>query len=375
MGRCCAVGSVARLVLALNVLIAPICFAQGTATFRPSITVTQVHDSNLFFTPGSGESDFITRLTPAVDAQYRSPIWTLSGRYALDAERFIEHLDLNRGLARQQALAAIDYRRSARTRMAISGAFSTTRTPAELMRETGLGFVRASAQRVEGTWSMMRQISARTGATLGYSFNEDRIEAGPSIRTQALTVAADKRLSERSRLSSGYRVRQFMFGATPVFSHAVSVGWSHAINARATMTLSGGPNLTDETPGVDVEAGVRARLHTVDIGLSYAQSQTTVFGLPDVVQTQSVGALLAWAPARSIQLRFAPAAYRSRRDEFQVDVVRATAAVVYSIKPNVAIEVAVDGSDQRGLLFAGMPNQRIPRYETTIRLVAGSSSR
>ena len=335
--------------------------------------MTQVHDNNLFFAPGGGESDFITRVTPAIDGQYRSPVWTLTGRYAFDAERFLEHVDLNRGLARQRALTGIDYRRSERTRLALTAAFSTTQTPGELMRETGLGFVRASAQRLEGTWSMARQVSPLTASHLGYAFSEDRIEGGPAVRTQTLMLGADKRLSERTVFNAGYRVRQFTFGSTPLLSQAISLGWSRAITAHTALSISGGPNVTDGTPSVDVETTLRGRMNAVNIAVTYARAQTTVFGLPGVVQAESLGAMATWAPSRSVQFQFAPAIYRSSHGELQADVVRGIAALRYSITPGVAVEVSFDGSEQRGLLFTELANQRIPRYETMIRLVAGSA--
>src|SRR5436190_427516 len=77
--------------------------AQQMFHLTPSIGVTQVYDSNLFFTTSDRQADSIWRVTPAIDAEYRSMPWTLIGRYTLDAEQFTQHPELNTVHARQQA--------------------------------------------------------------------------------------------------------------------------------------------------------------------------------------------------------------------------------------------------------------------------------
>ena len=51
--------------------------AQQLFHLNPSIAVTQVYDSNLFFTTSDRQADSIWRVTPAIDAEYRSMPWTV----------------------------------------------------------------------------------------------------------------------------------------------------------------------------------------------------------------------------------------------------------------------------------------------------------
>ena len=69
-----------------------------------------VSDSNLFCGPADRQSDVIARVSPAIDAEYRSTRLTLLGRYTVDAERFAEHASLTTPRARQQAAVDVLYR-------------------------------------------------------------------------------------------------------------------------------------------------------------------------------------------------------------------------------------------------------------------------
>ena len=81
--------------------------AQGVFRATPSVSVTQQHDSNVFSTSVDPEADFVTRVSSGVDSQYRSPLWTMSGRYFLDNEHFADHADLDSVDARQRAAVAL----------------------------------------------------------------------------------------------------------------------------------------------------------------------------------------------------------------------------------------------------------------------------
>lgn len=344
--------------------------AQTLLGFRPSLTVTYTHDSNLFFAPFAPQADFVTRVTPAIESEYRSPLWTWSGRYALSAEHFAEHAELSRADAGQHALAGFRYRPSERTVLATSGGFSRTQTPGELIPETGLGFARGSAQRLEARSSITRRLSPLTTGAVDYAFTEDRVAAGAAVRTHGATIASDRRVSARDMLNAEYRFRQFIFGSTASASHALNLEWTRSITGRGTVSIAAGPNVTDAATGLDVAASLRNRFRAGDVTLGYARTQTTVFGLADVVQVQSVSAAATWNLGRSLQLHFAPAVYQTRRDPQRADVFRLMAGAVCPLSRTLSVEVSVDASRQRGALLAGFGNEVIPRYQAAIKLVA-----
>ncbi len=79
----------AGLVAVLGMALVPCApSAQATFTVKPSVTLAVVSDSNLFARPTDPQSDVVSRVSPAIDAEYRSPRLTVLGRSTVDAERF-----------------------------------------------------------------------------------------------------------------------------------------------------------------------------------------------------------------------------------------------------------------------------------------------
>jgi hypothetical protein len=70
------------VALALALGADDVARAQGTFRVSPLLGIAQVYDSNLFFTsvPAERQADFITRVSPGIDSEYRTPLLTLHGR-------------------------------------------------------------------------------------------------------------------------------------------------------------------------------------------------------------------------------------------------------------------------------------------------------
>jgi len=372
--RACAQAAAAAILAARCLAAPPAATAQTVLRFQPSLSLTQMYDTNLFFAPSAPQADFITRITPEATVEYRSPVWNWTGGYAFDFDRFAEREDLTRADARQQMHAGLEYRLGQRTAATAAGTFARTQTPGDLIPETGLGFARVTAQRIDGRSSLTHRVNQVTAAAGEYRFTEDRIAGGPVIRTHGAAVSAERRTSARDTVAAAYRLRQFEFGPTTSTSHALNVAWTRSISERASLTLAGGPNVTDATVHPDLTASLRNRFKAADVTLAYARAQTTVFGFADVVQTQSLSATAVWSFRRSFQIRAAPAVYQSRREGLHADVFRMTAGAVWPVSRSVSVEVSFDATRQRGVLLAGLEHATIPRYLASVRLVAAPAS-
>jgi hypothetical protein len=364
------VGQALILGLAINAIGPDGARAQSIFRLSPSLSITEVHDSNLFFAPADRQTDFITRLTPEVEAEYRLPLWTLTGGYAFDAERFAEHRELSRVDARQHAIAGIEYRPSERMLIELGAELSRTQRPGELSPETGLVFGRASAQRSAASVSITRRLTPTRTGTIGYEYSEDRLSGGIAIRAHAATLSTDRRLSLRDTLTSGYRFGEFYFGGPSATSHALSLGWTRAITQHISLSVDGGPNVTQETPGFDTAVTLRGRFKSSEVSMAYARTQTTVFAVAGIVQAQSLGAMTIFRPSRRLQIQLAPAVYRSERGPLQADVYRVLVGAVRELSANFAVEASVDASQQRGGLYQGLASQTIRRHEAIVRLIA-----
>src|SRR5947208_13459094 len=74
----------------------------------PSVASSQEYDSNLFATFVAPQADFMTRVSPGIEAEYRSTPLTFLGKYTLDVERFERHPQLTTADGGQHA--SIDFR-------------------------------------------------------------------------------------------------------------------------------------------------------------------------------------------------------------------------------------------------------------------------
>jgi hypothetical protein len=351
--------------------------AQGVFRATPSVSVTQQHDSNVFSTQVDPEADFVTRVSSGVETEYRSPLWTMSGRYVLDNERFAEHAGLDSMDARQRAAVAFGYRPTARVAWAVDGEFWKTRTPGELNAATGLTFTRAAARRLSAHSSVTRHLTPVSTGTIDYGVTQDHLAGGTGATTHDAAVGIQRRRSLRETVTLDYRFRDYVFvaaGTAPAsaaISHAVTLGWTRAITPGLRISLDGGPRVTNSVAAAELFASVQYQRLPGDVSLTYARTQATVIGFAGVADTQSLSATAARTVWSSIRMRVGPSVFRSALGGARADAYVFTLDLTRPITPSVAIEVAVDGSLQRGSLYGRLANTTIARHGALIRLVAG----
>jgi hypothetical protein len=362
-----------RLALWL-LLVAPDARAQGVLEVSPLFGTAQVYDSNLFSTSSARQADFITRISPGVESDYRSALLSLLGRYTLDIERFAEHPELTSMDARQRAAIDFRYRPTERLALAADADLLRTQTPGELNQVTSLTFSRASAQRTAAHLSIRDQLDVVTEGTIDYEVTDYRVAGGLGIRTHAATVGANHHLSARDTVSVSYRLQQFFFDPSSTTSHALGLGWTRTITRRASFSIDGGPRVTDGSLAPELSAAVHYHLEPGDLSLAYARTQTTVIGLTGIADAQSLAATAAWRFRRSLQIQVSPAFFRSARAGLVADVYHLTVDVARPIAKRLSLDVTFDGYRQVGNLYAGFANVTIPRYDMTVRLVAAPAT-
>src|SRR5438094_6616362 len=106
----------------------------------PSLSVGEVYDDNLFFSPSSRrQSDWFTRVSPGIRAGYQSTPLTLMGSYTFDSEFYNRHQELTTAQMRQQGSIELKSRPSPSLSLSTIGNYFQTRTPFELNALTGTG--------------------------------------------------------------------------------------------------------------------------------------------------------------------------------------------------------------------------------------------
>jgi hypothetical protein len=347
----------------------------GVLQVRPLFDIAQVYDSNLFSTPTDRQADFITRVTPGLAAQYRSPRLTMLGRYTFDAERFADHSDLTNVDARQHADLELSYRPTSRTALFAGADLLMTQTPGELNANTALTFTRASARRAAAHSSITRQLDMVTTGTLDYVFTEYRIAGGLETRTHAAAIGINRRLSSRQSVDAGYRLEQFFFGRSSVTSHALTLGWTEAITRRASVSVDGGPRVTNGSLAPDLSASVRYQFKPGELAFAYARTQTTVIGLAGTTDARSLTLTTTWNLPQSLKLRVAPARFRSAQEERRADVYQVAVGLSRPIARGLSLDVTFDTYVQQGNLYNAVADVTIPRHDVMIRVAAAPGIR
>jgi len=349
--------------------------AQEGFQLRPSLTTTQVHDSNLFSTPSDRVADFVTRVTPVIESEYRSTRWTLKGRYTFDAERFAEHPELSSAGARRHALAGVEYRPTRRWTLTADGERSSTQTPGDLTLLTGLALTRARADRVAAHSSITRQLDRLTTGTIDYTFTEDRLAGAIEIHTHAATVGADHHISSRDIMKVKSSVYQFAFGShdegsLTATSLALTLGWTRALARDTEIAVDGGARATNGAIAPELSGGIRFRFDSGSVSFAYARTQATIIGLAGTADTQSATATAAWSPRRWLEIAAAPAFVRIRDASAHANVYRLTLDASHPIGRNLSVAFGGVANLQDGDLYARPAGATIQQQNIMIKIIA-----
>jgi len=341
----------------------------------PVFSTTEVYDSNLFSSPTATSGDFITRVSPGLEGEYRSPRFSVLSRYVFDLERFAVHPELTTADGGQHASIDLRTSRSRRLAFNVDAAVQRTRTPGELSAATGLTLGRAPAEHVEVHPAIVRQVNPVTEAAIDYTWTDDRLVGGLTGRAHRAGLRIDRHISRRDIVDVNYGVRMFLFGADDrLTSHAVSVGWSRQITREAHLELRGGPVLTAGRQAPEVLASMRYRPGPSELAISYARTQTTLIGFAGILDTQSVTASAARLLRPRLQIRITPGIFRTTSDAGRADAGRLAFEAERPMTGRLSLRATYEASVQRGSLTA-VPSSSISRHLVQISVVAARAPR
>ena len=288
--------------------------ARSDVSLRGALSLTGVEDDNLFSTPGEETEDRITRLTPQVDARYRSARLSLAGRYALDAERYAEHPELDTSRARQHAALDLSARPSHRIGLALHGGYQTTLTPGgDLNLATGLAAGRVRARRLEVRPSIDWRSGPSSGGSVTFTQTTDSLAGGESTGTRSGAIELERRTSPRNTASLRLATTRYDFETSiDTTAHVMSVGWDRDLGRRAALALRGGPRFSEGRTDPEISASLRGDFKTLHVALSGARTLATAIGRAGAVMTDSLMPSVAWQPRPWIQVSASPGYFRIR---------------------------------------------------------------
>jgi len=342
----------------------------------PLFSTSQRYDSNLFSTALDPQGDFITRVSPGIEGEYRSPRYSLMGRYVLDLERFATHPELSTADGRQQATIDLRTNRSRRLEFAVDAAYTRTRTPGDLSAGTGLTLARAQAEHVEVHPAIVRQVNPVTEAIIDYTWTDERLVGGVVTRAHRAGIGIDRHVSRRDVVEVNYGIRMFLFETdSRLTSHVVTVGWSRQITRDADVELRGGPVLTGGTPSPEVLASMRYHPGSADLSISYARTQTTLVGFAGILDTQSVTASAGYMLRRHVQLRIVPGLFQTASDTGRADAGRLSVEAERPMTGLLSLRATYEATFQRGSLTATPAGNSISRHLVQLSVVAARARR
>jgi len=367
-------GRFAPVLVAAGAMLPMTVTAQGVVDVRPTVTITQLHDSNLLAAAAAPRADFITRLTPSFDTGYRTPAMDMRAHYTFDAERYANAVELSHVLARQQAGFEVEHSPASRLSWRAAVGATRTWTPGELLPETGLLLPRGRAIRLTAQSSLTRRLNMRTDGTIEYTLSDDRIEDGLSIQTHTAGLHTVRRLSPRTTTRVGYRAEWYEFGpdrlvASPsTAAHSFAIGWTRALSPRTSLSLEAGPRLAERRVRPDLRASIQSTREAVTLSLAYLRTQTVVIGVARPVAVETVTGRIVWGSAHGPQAHVAPGLFRSTAGAGRVDSYQVEIGLEWPIADTLALELMLDGHTQSGRLHAAPEGGTISRHTSLVRL-------
>ena len=335
--------------------------------------MTHAYDSNLFASPDRPEGYFVMRMTPGVEAERRSPVMGLLGRYTVDLEHLAQPSTMTAAASGQAAMVRTRYQASRRTSASIDAAFTRTRTPAQLSVVPGLTLGRVTAERLEVHPTVVRNLDGQMSSTVEYTFTRDRAGVVGDILSHRAAVGVDRQLSRRDFVGLTYDVQAMTFGAgDDRTTHRVRAGWNRPLTRLVSMALQAGAASTGRVTKPDMHASVGHKLRSAGVEMTYARTQETVLGLAGVMDIESLAAAGTLQPQRGLVLRLTPAVSRVRQGSDRLEAWRLGFDVTRRVHAG-DVRVSYEASAQRGALSGSMSGGSVLRHLAQVEFTLSAS--
>jgi hypothetical protein len=357
-------GALWRAAVFAAALVAPTAAAGQVGGYGSiTVTVTGAEDGNLFSEPENPQSDLVARMGSTFEAGYISEPFKLVMQYAFEAERYREHPELDKDLARQDA--ALQLRRMVTRRLVLDlrSRFLETRSPRELNLESGITMGLLQARRFVGRPSMTYELSTKTRLGLGYEFRRDTLAGGITTDVQQAQIGLTRQTGRRSSVRLEYRARRFEFGdAALQDAHVALLGWQRDISRRAGLEVMAGPRYSARAIQPEISANLYVRFRESELYASYSRTQSTSIGHSGTFENQYTSVGATYQPTRRVSVTVEPHFSTTKSTSVYGLNVAATLRPVRHFSVITSAEMGV----QEGTLQGG--SQRFPYRAISVKL-------
>jgi hypothetical protein len=339
----------AGVTLVATGLLSPNAPAETLWYATPSLEAAAVYDDNLFSSVSNRQQDHVLRMSPAIEAGYRSSPSTLHWHYTFDAERYAEHTELDDNRVREHTTLDFSQQHTPALTFGANIGYTRTQTPAELNPETGLDLERARAERFTASPVVTYRFDPLSTGSANYSFTSDELAGGVGNESDLLALDFDRSISRRDTLSIGYEYREFRFDAEDNRSQALLAGGTRRLTSRTSVTLIAGPRFSEDGAiDPEISAQLQHRLQKGDLAFAYIRTETTVIGQSGTVTAESFSADFSYRFGSSLKLHVGPGFFSNRRADLEADVYQLNLDVSYRINRFLSLAGSYHYTKQRG---------------------------
>jgi hypothetical protein len=346
----------------------------GEGVAKPSLTLSEVYDDNLFASPTKPQADYITRLTPGFEGGYHSTRFTFLARGLIEGERFANNTTLNSDRSRDDYGLELSYRPSPTGLFQLSGSNLDTLAPDELTLGTGLEIGRARAQEQRAAISYTAATSPRSSWDVKYHFLRDELAGVAEGQTHEAILTWIRRLSHEDSGTLTYEAQWFVFGSEVVPAHVLLVGWKRDLGTRTKLVLAAGPRYSQNSVAPQAQAALTHTMSRGEFGLAYNRTLGLVVGELGTVSVESASLTLRFKPVRPLRLSLVPEVFRDRRAQFEARVYRLSSDLNLRLARWLTFEASHQLSRQEGTIDS--PSAlRVARSVLIVRLVVADAGR
>jgi hypothetical protein len=355
------------------VLISSAASAQTGPYGSIGVVIGQGYEANIFAVPvslGRQDSDLVTRLGPVVEAGYRSEPFRLIGRYEINAERFWDHRELDRRVARQDGAVEFIYRAARHVELAGAAFYTDTYSPLELASPDSIVLGRVHAERLTIQPNLLVEVTSGSRLRIDYEGAREALADGPPSLVHTVTASVIRTADLRTSYNFDYRIKRFGSPGTDAEqSHVVMGGWTRNIARFAEIEVNAGPRLFAGSVRPEIAAALRRSLRRTELSLEFAESETSVLGERGIVAVRRLRAAAIIEAGRNFTLTAAPMVFRNARDNRSATVMgmdlEALAQLARGVSFTLLGQVGRQDGDMSGTF------ERIPYYSvsTALRIV------
>jgi hypothetical protein len=342
------------IVIAIALLAATDASPQATTTLMPALSVSTVHDDNVFSRP-QGTADILTSLQPSLEGQLRSPTVNLQSVISFDMQRSARGTIPTTLAARRHAMFDGRVQSTPSVLLGVTGGYDRTETASDLSISAGVLLPRQRALSLQATPSVAFRVTSLTTITTQYDWTHQSLSGSPGSELHVAHLGLARRFSPRITWSVGYFERRFVDDLDVHRSHVGLLGWARELASGTKLSLQAGPRLTSSGVTPEVQAAFIRRTPLTQFLADYWRGDTMVLGVRGPVEVQRGTTTMTWTVRQRLNVGGTLAMFHnSSLDTAATTLYHASVVSTWRREPYI-IAVSYGTDLQRGQLVLGLP--------------------